>query len=360
MPNTDAPAPLRGRTPLTDVPPQHALDLAALDRFLRGALPAYAGDLAIAKFGIGQSNPTYKITARSRDGGALEMVLRKKPAGHLLKGAHQVDREYRVITALKDTGVPLPRTHALCTDPAVLGQDFYLMDYVDGRILEPRETLHLTNADRSAIFDSMNEVLVRLHQVDIDAVGLSDFGRHGAYFERQISVWSRQYRASTDREMPDMDFLMQWLPANIPFADETCVVHGDYRLGNVLLHPTEPRVVAVLDWELSTLGHPLADLAWNSCGYNIGNYPSGMADLDLQGLGIPTESQYLDLYCRRAGRAAIAQWDYARAFALFRMAAILIGIYRRGLDGTASSPEALGKFEHAATAAALARRIAAG
>jgi aminoglycoside phosphotransferase (APT) family kinase protein len=321
---------------LAEVREVHRFDVASLERYMRAHVEGYAGPLTVLQFRGGQSNPTYHLSA-----GGREYVLRRKPPGKLLPSAHAVDREYRVITALADTGVPVPRTYALCEDPDVVGTPFYIMQYVRGRLLTDPRLPGVPPGERARIYDAMNEVLARLHLVDWRAVGLADFGRTGQYVARQIHRWTTQYRASETEKIPSMEQLIEWLPANIPADDTTTLVHGDYRLGNMLIHPTEPRVVAVLDWELSTLGHPLGDLAYNCMPYHLsGESMEGFQGGDFADLGIPTEEMYLDAYCRRTGRSKIEDWDFYVGFAMFRLAAIAQGIMGRVIAGTANDPHA--------------------
>jgi aminoglycoside phosphotransferase (APT) family kinase protein len=333
---------------------RHRFDEASLDRYLARHLEDYRGDLEVQQFDSGQSNPTFLLRATMGDGTRRELVLRKKPPGQLLKSAHQVDREYRVITALRDTGVPVPRTRLLCTDDTLIGQMFYVMDAVPGRIFVDSALPDLTPAERAAVFDSMNETLARLHSVDHAAVGLGDYGRQGQYVQRQLSRWTSQYQASKTEDIPEMDKLTRWLADNVPDEDPTSIVHGDYRLGNLIVHPTEPRIVAVLDWELSTLGHPLCDLAYNCIGYRFVTRPHGFAGVDFRTSGHPTEEQYVAAYCRRTGRSGIPHWTYYLAFSLFRLAAIAQGVYKRHLDGTAASPDAIKAKDSARERAKLA------
>ncbi|GGC53432.1 phosphotransferase [Chelatococcus reniformis] len=325
----------------TDVLPQHRFDAGRLERYLAEHMPGYAGGLTLSQFGSGQSNPTFFLSLETKGEGRRDYVLRKKPPGKLLQSAHQVDREYRVITALADTDVPVPRTVVLCTDESVIGTMFYVMEAVPGRIFTDAALPGLTPAERAAIFDSMNDVLARLHQVDYRAVGLGDYGREGSYIARQIKRWISQYEAAKTDDIPEMDKLIAYLPQHIPDEDPTTISHGDYRLGNLIIHPTEPRVVGVLDWELSTLGHPLADVAYNCVGYYMKTRPHGFADIDFATSGIPTRDEYVAAYCRRTGRSEIEHWNFYVAFSLFRLAAIAQGVYKRGLDGNASSPEAI-------------------
>ncbi len=342
------------------VAPRHRFDTAALDRYLARHLEGYRGELEVRQFDSGQSNPTFLLSAAMAGGDRREFVLRKKPPGKLLHSAHQVDREYRVITALAGTGVPVPTTRLLCTDDSVIGQMFYVMDGVEGRIFTDSTLPGMDPKDRAAIFDSMNDALARLHAVDFTAVGLSDYGKHGQYIARQLSRWSRQYQETKTEEIAAMDHLIPWLSVNIPHEDPTSIVHGDYRLGNLIVHPTEPRVVAVLDWELSTLGHPLCDLAYNCIGYHFDTPPHGFAGVDPAISGHPTEAAYVAAYCTRTGRSHIEHWTFYLAFSLFRLAAIAQGVYKRHLDGTAASPDAVRSRDAARQRAALAWSLVAG
>ncbi|TMG78932.1 MAG: phosphotransferase family protein [Betaproteobacteria bacterium] len=318
---------------------RHRFDVAALELYLRNRIEGFSGPLAVEQFRGGQSNPTYLLA-----GGGKRWVLRAKPgpAAKLLPSAHAVEREFRAITALKAGGVPVPRAHCLCEDENVIGRSFYVMEYVEGRVLWDPSLPGMTPPEREAIYDEMNRVLAALHRVDYGAAGLSDFGKPGNYFTRQIGRWSRQYQASETERIEAMDGLIAWLPENIPGGDETVVVHGDYRMDNLVFHPREPKILAILDWELSTLGHPLADFSYHCMSWHIppGQF-RGIAGLDLASLGIPSESQYIASYCERTGRDAIEHWDFYLAYNLFRIAAILQGVMKRALDGTAASAEAL-------------------
>jgi aminoglycoside phosphotransferase (APT) family kinase protein len=325
---------------LTPVRAAHVFDEAQLADYMKTHVDGYRGPARLLQFEGGQSNPTFHIT----DGGGRMYVLRKKPPGKLLPSAHQVDREYRVIKALSDhTDVPVPKPYALCQDDGVIGTAFYIMEFTPGRVLADPRMPGVSPADRAKIFDSMNDVLARIHNVDYRAVGLGDFGREGQYIQRQIGRWSSQYDLARTEDIEAMEKLKQWLPANIPPGDETRINHGDYRLGNTIVHPTEPRIVAVLDWELSTLGHPLADLGYNCMMYHFGEgfgASGGYAGLDLKAFGIPSEPEYLAAYARRTGRKEVPSFDFYLAFSLFRLAAIVQGVYKRGLDGNASSETA--------------------
>ncbi len=338
------------------VPPlaAHRIDEARLADYLAAAMPGFAGPLVVRQFQGGQSNPTYHLAT---PGG--EYVLRKKPPGTLLPSAHAVDREYAVQSALMGTGVPVAPMRLLCRDEGVIGTMFYVMDHVRGRVFADRTLRGVAPADRAAMYDDMNRVMAALHQVDWQAAGLASFGRPAAYVARQIDRWSRQYVGAKVGDVPEMDKLMAWLPAHTQAADETAIAHGDFRLGNLIFHPTESRVVAVLDWELSTLGHPLADLAYNCIPWRLPVAIEGLIGADSP--GIPAESEYVAAYCARTGRAGVPELDFFVVFSLFRWAAIAAGVYRRALDGNAADARALdigNKFRVLAEAAwALAERI---
>ena len=333
---------------------RHRFDVDSLDRYFRENLEGYRGGLDVRQFDSGHSNPTFFVAA-DMDNGRRDFVLRKKPPGKLVASAHQVDREFRVISALAATDVPVAPARLLCVDDAIIGQMFYVMEAVPGRILVNPAMPCQTPAERTAIFDSMNDVLARLHKVDPVKVGLGDYGRSGQYIARQVSRWSRQYAELKTEDIPAMDRLSAWLPENIPDdGDPTTIVHGDYRLGNLIVHPTEPRVVAVLDWELSTLGHPLCDIAYNCLGYHLQDPPHGFAAVDFAALGLPTEQEYVAAYCRRNGRTSIPDWNYYLAFSLFRLAAIAQGVYRRGLQGNSSNPDSIKMSRSARERAELA------
>jgi len=316
---------------------RHRLDTGALEALLRDR--GFSGPLAVEQFEGGQSNPTYLITGKS---GRLVLRAKPGPAAKLLPSAHAVEREFRVITALGKAGFPVPRTHFLCEDESVIGRAFYVMDYVEGRVLWEQSLPGMTPRERGAHYEEMNRVIAALHGIDYVALGLADFGKPGNYFGRQIARWSKQYRSSETERIEAMDKLIDWLPGNIPAGDETAVVHGDYRMDNLIFHPQEPRILAVLDWELSTLGHPLADFSYHCMSWHIppGEF-RGIAGLDLGALGIPREPQYIGSYCARTGREGIGNWNFYLAYNLFRIAAILQGITKRALEGTAASAQAL-------------------
>jgi aminoglycoside phosphotransferase (APT) family kinase protein len=317
----------------------YAFDEGALAGWMEANIAGFAGPIDVEQFRGGQSNPTYKLTSAS---GAY--VLRRKPPGQLLKGAHAIDREARVLEALWRAGFPVAKAHGLCTDDSVIGTWFYIMDMVEGRIFWDATIPEVGAAERPAYFDAMNATLARLHSLDPAAIGLSDFGSRGNYFARQITRWSQQYLDDPDAGRdPNVDRLVEWLPANIPAEEmeESRVVHGDFRIDNMIFHPTEPRVLAVLDWELSTLGHPLADFAYHAMMYHMPPHiVAGLAGADIATLNIPTEAEYVAAYCRRTGRDGIAGYHFALAFNLFRLAAIFHGIKGRAIRGTAASAQA--------------------
>jgi aminoglycoside phosphotransferase (APT) family kinase protein len=313
------------------------IDTLRLESWLARNVRGYAGPATAEKFADGQSNPTYRLTAKSGT-----YVLRRKPPGALLASAHAVDREFRVLEALGRAGMPVPRVFALCADESVIGSMFYVMEFVDGRVLWQPTLPGMTLVERAAIFDSMNATIAKLHSIDYAAVGLGDFGRPGNFMERQVARGSKQYRASETEPLEAMDRLIDWLPRRIPAGGDTRVVHGDYRLDNLIVHKTEPRVVAVLDWELSTLGDPLADFAYHAMVWRIApELFRGLAGIDHHALGIPTEREYVAAYCRRTGRAGIPDWEVYVVYGMFRIAAILQGVLKRAIDGNASSDQAV-------------------
>jgi aminoglycoside phosphotransferase (APT) family kinase protein len=311
----------------------------ALDRiagWLGEHVPGFRGPLAAERFAGGQSNPTYRLRAASGD-----YVLRKKPPGPLLPSAHAVDREFRVMRALAETAVPVPKVYALCEDDAVAASAFYVMEYLDGRIFWDQRLPDIAPDERGRMFASMNQVIADLHSVDYAALGLEDFGRPGNYMARQIARWSRQYRASETVKQPAMDALIDWLPAHLPPEGAASIVHGDYRMDNLVFHKTEPRVIGVLDWELSTIGDPLADFAYHCLTWRVTpELFRGLAGIDFASLGIPDEAEYLAQYCRHLGRGPVADWEFYMVYSLFRLAAILQGIAKRAIDGTAANADA--------------------
>jgi aminoglycoside phosphotransferase (APT) family kinase protein len=332
---------------------RHRIDVRALEKFLGFGIPA------IEQFKGGQSNPTYRLTGAN----GKKYVLRRKPPGKLLPSAHAVDREYRVIAALHPVGFPVAKPLALCEDDSVIGTAFYVMDCVEGRVLWDQSLPGMTKRERFEIWDELNRVIALLHTLDYRQIGLEAFGKPGNYIERQVGRWSKQYQASETEPMEAMNNLIAWLPKNIPPETVTTVVHGDYRLDNVIFHPTQPKILAVLDWELSTLGHPLADLGYNCMIYHFGEgfgASDGYAGMDLEAFGIPNEKDYVAAYARRTGRQEIADWDFYVAFSLFRLAAIVQGVYKRGLDGNASSETAKSYGDRARVLAELGWSLVKG
>ncbi|WP_151445907.1 phosphotransferase family protein [Lacisediminimonas profundi] len=319
---------------------RYQFDARVLEDYLKQHVEGFSGALAVEQFKGGQSNPTFKLTA-----GGKTYVMRSKPApaAKLLPSAHAIEREFRVMDALNKAGFPAPRQHALCTDESVIGRAFYVMEFVAGRVLWDQSLPGMSREERAAHYDEMNRVISLLHTIDYNAIGLSDYGKPGNYFARQIDRWTRQYRASETEKIEAMDNLIEWLPKNIPPGDETTIVHGDYRLDNMIFHPTEPRILAVLDWELSTLGHPLADFSYHCMSWHIapGQF-RGIGGLDLPALGIPSEQEYIAKYSERTGRAVrMEDFNFYLAYNMFRMGGILQGIMKRYTDGTAASEQAL-------------------
>ncbi|KEQ52733.1 phosphotransferase [Sphingobium chlorophenolicum] len=323
----------------TAVREAYRFDEAALARWMEAHVDGYAGPLSVEQFKGGQSNPTYKLVTPRRS-----YVLRRKPPGQVLKGAHAVEREARVLSALGGTGFPVAHVHGLCTDDSIIGSWFYVMEMVEGRIFWDATFPDVGRDQRAAYFDAMNGTIATLHRLDPEAVGLGDYGRPGNYFERQIARWSKQYLEDEEAGRdPGMDRLIEWLPTAIPAGDETRIVHGDFRCDNMIFHPTEPRVLAVLDWELSTLGHPLADFAYHAMMFRMPpDIVAGLGGADIAALGIPNEEEYRAAYCRNVGRPPISEADYAFciAFNFFRLAAIFHGIKGRVIRGTAASAHA--------------------
>ena len=343
---------------------KHAFDMAALSAWLENNLAGYAGPLTVESFKGGQSNPTYKLITPTRS-----YVMRAKPGpvAKLLPSAHAVEREYAVMRGLAGTAVPVPEMLVLCEDESVIGRAFYIMEFIAGRILWDQTLPGMEPAERKAIYTEMNRVISALHLVDFAAQGLASYGRPGNYFERQIARWSKQYQASITQPIPEMDQLIAWLPHHIPAMakSETMVsiVHGDFRLDNMIFHPTEPRILAVLDWELSTLGHPLADFSYHAMAWNIppGTF-RGIAGIDVEGLGIPTQAQYIRMYCENtqliSPEALKADWNFYMAYNMFRIAAILQGIAKRVEAGTAASAQAVSSGAGAKPLAQLAWKFA--
>ena len=318
------------------VDPRYRLDEAALLAWMHAHVDGFAGPMEIRQFKGGQSNPTYQLLTPTQN-----YVLRRKPPGKLLPSAHAVDREFRVISALYPTGFPVAKPFGLCADDGVIGTMFYVMDSVDGRILWDGSLPDSTPEERTAIYEAKIATLAALHATDYKAVGLEDFGKAGSYFARQISRWTKQYQLSETSKIPEMDRLIEWLPTSIPDGETTSIVHGDYRLDNMILHPTEPRVLAVLDWELSTLGDPLGDFTYHLMNWVMpASQRSGLKGLDLDALGIPSMERYVALYCEGTGRNGIDNLDWYFAYNMFRLAGIIQGIVGRVRDGTAASAHA--------------------
>ncbi len=319
-------------TGVKEVEPEHRFDTGPLEALFSQHIEEFEPPLRVRQFRGGQSNPTYELSDRNQ-----RWVLRRKPQGELLKSAHAVDREFRVISALHGAGFPVPNARFLCEDESVIGTMFFVMDHVEGRILIDSTLPDESPEGRRSIYDSMVHTLARLHAVDPAAIGLGDYGRPGNYFARQASRWTKQYRAAEDENIPAMEHLIKWLPENLPDDDSSSIVHGDYGLNNIITHPREPRVVAILDWELSTLGHPLADLTYHLA---MRHSPNGqfadLSDADLRERGIPTEDEYVARYCECSGRDGIPNLDFYLAFHAFRSASIYQGIARRVKTGTAS------------------------
>ena len=328
----------------------YAMNVDRLEEYMRSHVSGFCGPLQVSQFKGGQSNPTYHLQAASGN-----YVLRRKPPGKLLPSAHAVDREYRVISALYAADFPVPRPCCLCRDDAVAGTMFYIMEYVDGRIFWDLDLPGCEADERQAIYSSVNQTIADLHNYDIESLGLRDFGKPGNYFARQIARWAGQYRASETTTIAEMNDLINWLPHHVPADDRASIVHGDFRMDNLIIHPTEPRVIAVLDWELSTIGHPVADftyhlMAWQMPEIGIGSV--GLLDKDLAALGIPGEDEYVDMYCQRTAlKGGLAERNFYAAYNFFRLAAIIQGIAGRVRDGTASS-------EHSRSAAMAVKPLA--
>ena len=339
---------------------QHAFDTDALTGWMKQHVEGFEGPLQVEMFKGGQSNPTYKLVTPAKS-----YVMRAKPGpvAKLLPSAHAIEREYRVMKGLAGTDVPVPHMYALCEDESIIGRAFYIMEFMEGRVLWDQSLPGMTPAQRAEIYDEMNRVIAALHKVKFAERGLADYGKSGNYFERQIGRWSKQYVASITQPIPEMDKLMAWLPANMPASarDESrvSIVHGDYRLDNLMFHPTEPRVIAVLDWELSTLGHPLADFSYHCMSWHIpAELGRGIAGLDIAALGIPAEHDYIQRYCERTGTQDVdalkRDWNFYLAYNMFRIAAILQGIAKRVEAGTASSAQAKASGDTARPMAELA------
>nr|WP_310627956.1 phosphotransferase [Limnohabitans sp.] len=342
----------------------HSIDTAKLTAWLNAHLPGFKGPVSLERFKGGQSNPTYQLITPDQT-----YVMRTKPGpvAKLLPSAHAIEREFKVMQGLYGTDVPVPQMHVLCEDESIIGRAFYVMAFVQGRVLWDQTLPSLNNMARASIYDEMNRVIAALHTVPFAQRGLENYGRPGNYFERQIGRWSKQYAASVTQPIPEMDKLIEWLPAHMPAsaqdASKVSIVHGDYRLDNLMFHPTQPRVLAVLDWELSTLGHPLADFSYLCMAWHIppGTF-RGIGGVNIAALGIPSESEYIHKYCDRTGLAnpadLKADWNFYLAYNMFRIAAILQGIAKRVETGTASSDQAKANGAGARPMAELAWKFA--
>ena len=312
---------------------QHRFDEATLSRYMAAHIEGFSPPLSVGQVRSGMSNPTFVLT----DAAGQRYVLRKKPPGKLLLSAHAVDREFRIISALWQTDVPVARPYVLSQDPAVLGVDFYIVGFVEGRVFRGYALPELEPGERRAVYDTMLDTLAAIPRVDFRTLGLADYGRVGGYMGRQVRRWSQQYAASQTAELPAMDRLMAWLPEHLPDDEETTIAHGDFRLENLIFHPSQPRLLAVVDWELSTLGVPLSDLAYTCLPYHVPDDIRGdITGLDFASSGIPSEQEGVDRYCRRMGRPPVESWNFYVVFSLFRLAAIVQGVYKRALDGNAS------------------------
>lgn len=335
-------------------------DVAALAAYLEDHVAGYQGGVPVVEqFKGGQSNPTFKLSV-----GQQHYVLRTKPgpAAKLLPSAHAIEREFRVMDALHRAGFPAARQYALCNDESIIGRAFYIMEFIEGRVLWDQALPGMTPGERGAIYDEMNRVIAHLHTIDYAAIGLADYGKPGNYFARQIERWTRQYQASVTEPIEAMDQLLAWLPAHIPPGEETSIVHGDFRIDNLIFHPTEPRILAVLDWELSTLGHPFADFSYHCMTWHIapGQF-RGIAGLDLQALGIPSQQDYIAAYAARTGKTIrLEDFNFYLAFNMFRLASIMQGIMKRYVDGTAASAQALESGKMARPMAELGWAYASG
>jgi len=340
---------------LRDAPGAHGVDTQKLQIWMQEHIAGFCGAVDVHQFAGGQSNPTFLVQAADR-----RYVLRRKPPGKLLPSAHAVDREFRVLTALKDTDVPVAHAFALCEDPGIIGSAFYVMEYVEGRIFWDASLPEAGPAERAPIYMEMVRVLARLHSVDYNAVGLASFGKSGGYVERQVALWTRQYRAAETDEIGALERLIEWLPKHIPADEQSSIVHGDFRLDNTIFHPSEPRILAVLDWELSTIGHPLVDFAFFCVRYRLPSAEfQGLGGVDTQQLSIPSEAECVAEYCAIRGIKPVSQrdWTYYMAFCMFRLASILQGVLARALQGNASSATALNAGRRARPLAQLGWRL---
>ena len=349
MSGAGGPAGLREASGAADV------DARKLEVWMQDYVPGFCGDIEIHQFAGGQSNPTFLVRAADR-----RYVLRRKPPGKLLPSAHAVDREFRVLTALKDTDVPVAHAFALCEDPDVIGSAFYIMEYIEGRIFWDAALPETEATERAPIYMEMVRVLAALHSVDYNAAGLASFGKSGAFVERQVALWTRQYRAAETERIDAMERLMEWLPQHIPADEKSSIVHGDFRLDNTIFHPSQPRILAVLDWELSTIGHPLVDFAFFCMRYRLPSAEfQGLDGLDLKQLSIPSEAECVAAYCKIRGLKPVSSqdWSYYLAFCMFRLASILQGVLSRALQGNASSATALAAGRRARPLAEMGWRL---
>lgn len=334
-------------------PPEFATD--KLRAWLDATLPHPVDAVALEKFSGGQSNPTYRLTTNRGD-----YVLRRKPFGTLLPKAHMIEREARVLQALGGSDVPVPRLFGLCDDASVIGAPFYVMELIEGRIFWDPRLPEVGAGERGALFDAMGDAVAKLHGIDVEAVGLSDFGRSEGFLVRQVALWTAQYRAAQTAQIDAMERLIDWLPQQVPVSSRTAIFHGDLRFDNLIFHPSEPRVLAILDWELATIGDPLADFAYNMLSWHIPpDLFRGLGNVAFGTSGIPDEKAYFDAYCRRMGLTGITDWPFYLAFGFFRLASILQGVARRALDGNASAADAAELGARAAPLAEIGWRIAA-
>ncbi|MGZ3158066.1 MAG: phosphotransferase family protein [Burkholderiaceae bacterium] len=345
-----------GTKPISE---RQKFNVDALQKYMQQHVEGFSGNLSIEQFKGGQSNPTFKLTTESQ-----QYVLRTKPglSTELLPSAHAIDREFRVMDALNKAGFPTARQYTLCMDESVIGRAFYIMDFVEGRVLWDQSLPGMTPRQRAEIYDEMNRVIAQLHTIDYEAIGLSGYGKPGNYFARQIDRWSKQYKTSETEKIDAMDKLIEWLPNNIPPGEDSSIVHGDFRMDNMIFHPMEPRVLALLDWELSTIGHPLADFSYHCMSWHItpGDF-RGIGGLDLKTLGIPDEQSYIAKYCERTGKTIRPEdFNFYLAYNMFRMAGILQGIMKRYVDGTAASEQALKNGKAARPMAEMGWRYASG
>jgi aminoglycoside phosphotransferase (APT) family kinase protein len=348
-------APITSTADTDPVLAQHAFPVGKLEDYLEARIEGFARPLKVGQFRGGMSNPTFMLT----DGLGKRYVMRKKPPGKLLPSAHAVDREFRVISALAETDVPVAKAYVLCEDEAIIGRDFYVMEHVEGRVIRDFSLPGMSPADRRAHYAEMGRVLAALHEVNWREKELTTYGREGGYCSRQVKRWSTQYEASKTDDVPEMDKLIRWLSENMPDSEQTTIVHGDYRMENTIFHPERPEILAVIDWELGTLGDPLSDLAYNCLNYHVADPERGdITQIELEEHGILTEDEYVETYCKARGISPPSNWSFYLALSLFRLGAIAQGVYKRGLDGNASSPDALKRGAKARQLAEVGWRIA--